>query len=189
MHLNHLDELINWRAGWNLLPAGEWSNCIWDERCWGVQLSRCLLHVTVGPQASQGSRAFSLLPYSCVRSWWRRELNSFPHPQLCSPCSNLRRFISYSSSPPAPISPLSKEPSQQQVKKWGFSLEETLKDPAGQELFLKFLESEFSSENLRWAKIVWTFFALLFNFNSYLQLRSNVWKVIMQLCSSTLIVN
>ncbi|CAG09218.1 unnamed protein product, partial [Tetraodon nigroviridis] len=44
---------------------------------------------------------------------------------------------------------VSKEPSQQRVKKWGFSLEEALKDPAGQELFLKFLESEFSSENLR----------------------------------------
>ncbi|XP_030201810.1 regulator of G-protein signaling 6 [Gadus morhua] len=43
----------------------------------------------------------------------------------------------------------SKEPSQQRVKKWGFSLDEALKDPAGQELFLKFLESEFSSENLR----------------------------------------
>uniref|UniRef100_A0A8C2WRE5 Regulator of G protein signaling 6 n=1 Tax=Cyclopterus lumpus TaxID=8103 RepID=A0A8C2WRE5_CYCLU len=43
----------------------------------------------------------------------------------------------------------SKEPGQQRVKKWGFSLEEALKDPAGQELFLKFLESEFSSENLR----------------------------------------
>ncbi|KAK2856039.1 hypothetical protein Q5P01_004774 [Channa striata] len=43
----------------------------------------------------------------------------------------------------------SKEPSQQKVKKWGFSLEEALKDPAGRELFLKFLESEFSSENLR----------------------------------------
>uniref|UniRef100_A0A1A8E2G2 Regulator of G-protein signalling 6 n=1 Tax=Nothobranchius kadleci TaxID=1051664 RepID=A0A1A8E2G2_NOTKA len=43
----------------------------------------------------------------------------------------------------------SKEPSQQRVKKWGFSLEEALKDPAGQELFLRFLESEFSSENLR----------------------------------------
>ncbi|XP_065820272.1 regulator of G-protein signaling 6 isoform X1 [Labrus bergylta] len=43
----------------------------------------------------------------------------------------------------------SKEPSQQRVKKWGFSLDEALKDPAGQDLFLKFLESEFSSENLR----------------------------------------
>uniref|UniRef100_A0A8C7Y1X1 Regulator of G protein signaling 6 n=1 Tax=Oryzias sinensis TaxID=183150 RepID=A0A8C7Y1X1_9TELE len=43
----------------------------------------------------------------------------------------------------------SKEPSQQRVKKWGFSLEEALKDSAGRELFLKFLESEFSSENLR----------------------------------------
>ncbi|XP_054616853.1 regulator of G-protein signaling 6 isoform X2 [Dunckerocampus dactyliophorus] len=43
----------------------------------------------------------------------------------------------------------SKEPGQQRVKKWGFSLEEALKDPAGRDLFLKFLESEFSSENLR----------------------------------------
>ncbi|XP_053301179.1 regulator of G-protein signaling 6 isoform X2 [Pleuronectes platessa] len=43
----------------------------------------------------------------------------------------------------------SKEPSQQRVRKWGFSLQEALKDHAGQELFLKFLESEFSSENLR----------------------------------------
>ncbi|XP_015260836.1 PREDICTED: regulator of G-protein signaling 6-like [Cyprinodon variegatus] len=44
---------------------------------------------------------------------------------------------------------MSKEPSQQRVKKWGFSLDEALKDPAGQDLFLKFLESEFSTENLR----------------------------------------
>ncbi|XP_023657909.2 regulator of G-protein signaling 6 isoform X3 [Paramormyrops kingsleyae] len=43
----------------------------------------------------------------------------------------------------------SKDPSQQRVKKWGFSLDEALKDPAGRDQFLKFLESEFSSENLR----------------------------------------
>uniref|UniRef100_A0A8K9XXL6 Regulator of G protein signaling 6 n=1 Tax=Oncorhynchus mykiss TaxID=8022 RepID=A0A8K9XXL6_ONCMY len=43
----------------------------------------------------------------------------------------------------------SKEPSQQRVRKWGFSLEEALKDPAGRDQFLKFLESEFSSENLQ----------------------------------------
>lgn len=56
---------------------------------------------------------------------------------------------------PIPLSIFpSKEPSQQRVKKWGFSLEDALKDPAGQELFLKFLESEFSSENLRWAKYI-----------------------------------
>uniref|UniRef100_A0A8C1P139 Regulator of G protein signaling 6 n=1 Tax=Cyprinus carpio TaxID=7962 RepID=A0A8C1P139_CYPCA len=42
----------------------------------------------------------------------------------------------------------SKDPSQQRVKKWGFSLDEALKDPVGREQFLKFLESEFSSENL-----------------------------------------
>uniref|UniRef100_A0A8C5HN56 Regulator of G-protein signaling 6-like n=1 Tax=Gouania willdenowi TaxID=441366 RepID=A0A8C5HN56_GOUWI len=43
----------------------------------------------------------------------------------------------------------SRDPSQQRVKKWGFSLEEALKDSAGRDQFLKFLESEFSSENLR----------------------------------------
>uniref|UniRef100_A0A8C0LC48 Regulator of G protein signaling 7 n=1 Tax=Canis lupus dingo TaxID=286419 RepID=A0A8C0LC48_CANLU len=47
-------------------------------------------------------------------------------------------FISYS-----------KEPSQQRVKRWGFGMDEALKDPVGREQFLKFLESEFSSENLR----------------------------------------
>ncbi|XP_072133226.1 regulator of G-protein signaling 6-like [Mobula birostris] len=43
----------------------------------------------------------------------------------------------------------SKEPSQQRVRRWGFSFDEVLKDPVGREQFLKFLESEFSSENLR----------------------------------------
>ncbi|ELW70928.1 Regulator of G-protein signaling 7 [Tupaia chinensis] len=42
----------------------------------------------------------------------------------------------------------SKEPSQQRVKRWGFGMDEALKDPVGREQFLKFLESEFSSENL-----------------------------------------
>ncbi|XP_070297742.1 regulator of G-protein signaling 6-like, partial [Salvelinus sp. IW2-2015] len=43
----------------------------------------------------------------------------------------------------------SNDPSQQRVRKWGFSLDEALKDPAGRDQFLKFLESEFSSENLQ----------------------------------------
>ncbi|XP_067226226.1 regulator of G-protein signaling 7 isoform X2 [Chanodichthys erythropterus] len=43
----------------------------------------------------------------------------------------------------------SKEPGQQRVKRWGFGFNEVLKDPVGREQFLKFLESEFSSENLR----------------------------------------
>ncbi|XP_076142257.1 regulator of G-protein signaling 7a isoform X4 [Alosa pseudoharengus] len=43
----------------------------------------------------------------------------------------------------------SKEPTQQRVRRWGFGIDEVLKDPAGREQFLKFLESEFSSENLR----------------------------------------
>ncbi|XP_012877209.1 PREDICTED: regulator of G-protein signaling 7 isoform X5 [Dipodomys ordii] len=43
----------------------------------------------------------------------------------------------------------SKEPSQQRVKRWGYGMDEALKDSVGREQFLKFLESEFSSENLR----------------------------------------
>ena len=83
--------------------------------------------------------------------------------------------LSLSSSPSSP----SKEPSQQRVKKWGFSLEEALKDPAGQELFLKFLESEFSSENLRWAremasKVIANIFMLWFVF--FVLLRSLFFK-------------
>lgn len=63
------------------------------------------------------------------------------------------RFDWHSEMPHSRLSPFfpvsSRDPSQHRVKKWGFSLEEALKDPAGQEAFLKFLESEFSSENLR----------------------------------------
>ncbi|KPP61427.1 regulator of G-protein signaling 7-like [Scleropages formosus] len=44
---------------------------------------------------------------------------------------------------------VSKEPSQQRVRRWGFGINEVLKDQVGREQFLKFLESEFSSENLR----------------------------------------
>uniref|UniRef100_A0A8C7KFB7 Regulator of G protein signaling 7 n=1 Tax=Oncorhynchus kisutch TaxID=8019 RepID=A0A8C7KFB7_ONCKI len=43
----------------------------------------------------------------------------------------------------------SKEPGQQRVKRWAFGINEVLKDQVGREQFLKFLESEFSSENLR----------------------------------------
>uniref|UniRef100_A0A8C4QGB9 Regulator of G protein signaling 6 n=1 Tax=Eptatretus burgeri TaxID=7764 RepID=A0A8C4QGB9_EPTBU len=43
----------------------------------------------------------------------------------------------------------SKEPSQSAVRRWGLSLDEVLKDPLGRAHFLKFLESEFSSENLQ----------------------------------------
>lgn len=76
--------------------------------------------------------------------------------------SNLRRWdlsaspleLEIFSSPLHPSCLSSRDPSQQRVKKWGFSLEEALKDPAGRDQFLKFLESEFSSENLRWALLI-----------------------------------
>lgn len=48
------------------------------------------------------------------------------------------------------VSTCSKEPGQQRVKRWAFGIDEVLKDPVGREQFLKFLESEFSSENLRY---------------------------------------
>lgn len=35
------------------------------------------------------------------------------------------------------------------VRRWGFSVEELLKDPVGRDHFAKFLEKEFSGENLR----------------------------------------
>uniref|UniRef100_A0AAQ4Q4D0 Regulator of G protein signaling 7 n=1 Tax=Gasterosteus aculeatus aculeatus TaxID=481459 RepID=A0AAQ4Q4D0_GASAC len=52
-------------------------------------------------------------------------------------------------SPVCRVSSISKEPGQQRVKRWAFGIDEVLKDPVGREQFLKFLESEFSSENLR----------------------------------------
>ncbi|XP_032803637.1 regulator of G-protein signaling 7-like isoform X1 [Petromyzon marinus] len=42
-----------------------------------------------------------------------------------------------------------KEPSHQRVLRWGFCMDEVLKDSVGQEQFLRFLQSEFSSENLQ----------------------------------------
>uniref|UniRef100_A0A8C9W3F2 Regulator of G protein signaling 7b n=1 Tax=Scleropages formosus TaxID=113540 RepID=A0A8C9W3F2_SCLFO len=84
----------------------------------------------------------------------------------CHPCSLLsytEQYMEYDPflTPPDPSNPwisddttlwemeASKEPSQQRVKRWAFGINEVLKDPVGREQFLKFLESEFSSENLR----------------------------------------
>lgn len=44
---------------------------------------------------------------------------------------------------------MNKEISLKRVKRWGFSLRELLKDPAGREQFAKFLDKEFSGENLK----------------------------------------
>ena len=38
---------------------------------------------------------------------------------------------------------------QRRVKRWAFSIEELLCDPAGKEQFSKFLDKEFSGENLK----------------------------------------
>ncbi|MEE6492754.1 hypothetical protein FKM82_016627 [Ascaphus truei] len=103
----------------------------------------------------------------------RKQIN-FLNVQIDRHCLKMSKvadsFIAYSEqyveydpflSPPEPSNPwiaddatfwdteISKEPSQQRVKRWGFSLGEVLKDPVGREQFLRFLESEFSSENLR----------------------------------------
>ncbi|GFY73826.1 regulator of G-protein signaling 7 [Trichonephila inaurata madagascariensis] len=42
-----------------------------------------------------------------------------------------------------------KEVSARRVKRWAFSLQELLKDPAGKDQFYKFLDKEFSAENLK----------------------------------------
>ncbi len=42
-----------------------------------------------------------------------------------------------------------KEISSRRVKRWGFSINELLKDPIGRDYFWKFLDKEYSSENLR----------------------------------------
>ncbi|KAG5670072.1 hypothetical protein PVAND_000358 [Polypedilum vanderplanki] len=44
---------------------------------------------------------------------------------------------------------MNKEISLKRVKRWGFSLRELLKDPAGREQFARFLDKEFSGENLK----------------------------------------
>ena len=38
------------------------------------------------------------------------------------------------------------------MKRWGYSIHELLKDPAGREHFGKFLEKEFSAENLKYVE-------------------------------------
>lgn len=42
-----------------------------------------------------------------------------------------------------------KEVSTRRVKRWAFGLQELLQDPVGREQFIRFLEKEFSSENLK----------------------------------------
>jgi len=42
-----------------------------------------------------------------------------------------------------------KELQMKRVKRWTFSLDELLKDPAGRDHFQRFLEKEFSAENLK----------------------------------------
>lgn len=42
---------------------------------------------------------------------------------------------------------------QRRVRRWGFSIHELLKDQSGRELFRRFLEREFSSENLRFYEV------------------------------------
>nr|CAI5831544.1 unnamed protein product [Callosobruchus analis] len=53
--------------------------------------------------------------------------------------------------------------STRRVKRWGFSLKELLKDPAGKEHFTQFLDKEFSGENLRYSSRLPTFFSQVQN--------------------------
>lgn len=47
-----------------------------------------------------------------------------------------------------------KDISARRVKRWSFCLQEVLQDPAGREHFMKFLEKEFSGENLKFWEAV-----------------------------------
>ncbi|KAK2578656.1 hypothetical protein KPH14_012145 [Odynerus spinipes] len=49
---------------------------------------------------------------------------------------------------------IAKEVSTRRVKRWAFGLQELLQDSVGREQFVRFLEKEFSSENLRFWKTV-----------------------------------
>ncbi|XP_015118882.1 regulator of G-protein signaling 7 isoform X2 [Diachasma alloeum] len=49
---------------------------------------------------------------------------------------------------------IAKDVSARRVKRWGFSLQELLQDPIGREQFVKFLEMEYSSENLKFWEAV-----------------------------------
>ena len=53
----------------------------------------------------------------------------------------LNSFILFSRNP--------REIPQRRVKRWAFSIEELLSDPAGRDQFSKFLDKEFSGENLK----------------------------------------
>lgn len=44
---------------------------------------------------------------------------------------------------------MAKDISARRVKRWAFSLKELLQDPVGREHFVKFLDKEFSGENLK----------------------------------------
>ena len=72
---------------------------------------------------------------------------------------------------------------QRRVKRWAFCIEELVTDPAGKEQFSKFLDKEFSGENLKYVMSIWSFvqmeidtyliafsgsqFILIVNFRSY----------------------
>lgn len=45
--------------------------------------------------------------------------------------------------------PYRKDIPARRVKRWAFSLQELLQDPVGREHFVKFLDKEFSGENLK----------------------------------------
>ena len=43
---------------------------------------------------------------------------------------------------------------QRRVRRWSFSIQELVKDSAGRDHFLQFLEKEFSAENLKWVFVL-----------------------------------
>ncbi|KAH1170941.1 hypothetical protein KIL84_006559, partial [Mauremys mutica] len=120
-------------------------------------------HKGISGHPRENSEEGCLREYIHMAETWDGNANSFPIFMLKKNKLKADQYIEYDPfiTPAEPSNPwisddstlwdieMSKEPSQQRVKRWGFSIDEVLKDPVGRDLFLRFLESEFSSENLR----------------------------------------
>ncbi|KAJ8269894.1 hypothetical protein GJAV_G00107980 [Gymnothorax javanicus] len=137
------------------------------------KVKRSVYGVIEEGQESSPVHTISLPPRRATKEDVQKEI-SFLNVQLDRHCMKMSKvaesLMSYAEQfqdydpfvcPPEPSNPWisedctfwdlesSSELSQQRVRKWGFSLDEALRDPAGRDQFLRFLESEFSSENLR----------------------------------------
>lgn len=133
----------SWTSSWT---DTAWRCPRWPTAWWATRSSSWSTTPLSRPLNPPTPGSATTLPSGTLRPGSSRDL-----PPRTSDVEMFLLLLSrWNSSPLLSSRPSSRDPSQQRVKKWGFSLEEALKDPAGRDQFLKFLESEFSSENLRW---------------------------------------